>query len=194
MATETVFSEYEVREIAIKLNGQTPEDTAHSMPCVGSVEEEMETLVVTKNCRGMVAKTRVKGTGAGTLTISAHIPSAIYNSIYGMNLAGLVEGVKAYGRNSVHPEFTMTLHVFDEDGNEKFKAYPCCVMQSGVTRTTENGAEEVAEVEIEVSVMPDENGNGLYEVEAKDLGTDEAQLKTKWMTQFKPDLVQAPEA
>lgn len=186
--TETVFSEYEIRSIGIKVAG---DEAYTSVPCVGSLEEEMEALVVTKKCRGMTAKTRVKGTGSGTLTLSAHMPYGIYTKMYGMVNDGLVEGVQAYGRNSVHPQFSMVLDVFDEDGIEKLKAYPACILQAGPARSTENGSEEVAELEIEISVMPDDDGNGLYEAPVADLGTDTKQLRTKWMTDFTPELVKA---
>ena len=163
-----------------------------SADCVGSCEEELESKVITKKCRGNVVKTTVKGTGSGTLNISMHMPYEIYTQAYGMNLDTLIEGVKAYGQNSRHEAFSIVQDVFDEDGNEKFKAYPNCIIQTGVVRKIENGAEEVAEIEMEVSVMPDEFGNGVYEALASEL-TDEA-VKSTWMTAFTPDLVQVANA
>lgn len=186
--TESVFSDYEVRQIGVKVEG---EESYTAVNCVGSVEEELEALVVTKNCRGVVQKTRVRGTGAGTLTISAHMPYAIYTKMYGMVSDGLADGVQAYGRNSVHPVFSLVMDTYDEDGVQKLRAYPCCIFQAGPARSTENGAEEVAEIEMEISVMPDDDGNCLYECAVNDLGTDTNQIKTKWMTQFTPELVQA---
>lgn len=183
--TNGVFSEYEVRKMGIKVGN---EGTYKSADCVGSSEEEMETKIVTKNCRGVVAKERVKGTGNGTLNISLHVPKAIYDEVYAMKLDTLIEGVRAYGQNSVHPTFSITQDVFDEDGEEKFKAYPNCILENGVARTIENGAEEVAEVELEIHVMPDEYGNGMYEALASELTDDTA--KTTWMTAFDPELVQ----
>ena len=84
------------------------------------------------------------------------------------------------------------VHVFDEDGVEKFKAYPKCIIETGVARKIENGAEEVAEIELEVSLMPDEFGNCVYEALAEEL-TDET-VKTKWMTAFEPSMVQVKSA
>ena len=183
-----VFSEYELRKMGIKFKSGTEYQSAD---CVGSCEEELETKVITKKCRGNVIKTTVKGTGSGTLTISMHMPIEIYAQAYGMNLDTLIEGVKAYGQNSRHEGFAIVQDVFDEDGVEKFKAYPNCIIQTGVSRKIENGAEEVAEIELEVSVMPDEYGNGMYEALASDL--DET-VKTKWMTAFTPDIVQVASA
>ena len=187
--TNGVFSEYELREMGIKFVGGEGYQTAN---CVGSCEEEMEARVVSKSCRGVVVKKTVRGTGTGTLTISMHMPWEIYTQMYGMELDTLIEGVKAYGQNSVHKNFAITQHVYDEDGVEKFKAYPNCIMESGVARKIENGAEEVAEIEIEVSVMPDEFGNGVYEALATEL-TDET-AKTTWMTAFTPEMVQVDKA
>jgi hypothetical protein len=120
------------------------------------------------------------------------MPYEIYTQAYGMDLDTLIEGVKAYGQNSRHEAFAIVQDVFDEDGVEKFKAYPNCIIQTGVARKIENGAEEVAEIEMEVSIMPDEYGNGVYEALASEL-TDET-AKTNWMTAFTPDMVHVTKA
>lgn len=182
--TNGVFSEYELREMGIKFKSGTEYKTAS---CVGSCEEEMEAKVVSKSCRGVVFKKTVKGTGTGTLTISMHCPWEIYTQMYGMDLESLIDGVKAYGRNSVHEAFSVVQHIYDEDEAEKYKAYPNCIMESGVVRKIENGSEEVAEIEMEVSVMPDDHGNGLYEALADELSES---VKTQWMKAFTPELVQ----
>lgn len=184
--TNGVFSEYEVREMGIKFKSGSEYQTAS---CVGSSEEEMEAKVVSKKCRGVVVKKTVKGTGAGTLKLSMHIPYEIYKQAYGMELDGLIAGVNAYGRNSIHEAFAITQHVFDEDEVEMFKAYPNCIIESGKTAKTENGAEEVAEIELEISIMPDEYGNGVYQALASEL--TEGELATKWMTSFSPEMAQA---
>lgn len=183
--TNGVFSDFEVDQLGIKFNKETEYQSAN---CVGSCEEEMESKVITKSCRGIPFKKIVRGTGAGKLKLSLHIPWAIYTEFYGMNLETLIEGVKAYGKNSVHEGFGTVMHVKDEDGEEKYKAYPNCVMETGVVRKIENGAEEVAELEIEASVMPDEFGNGLYEALASELKDE--QVKAQWMSAFTPELVQ----
>ena len=187
--TNGVFSDFELDKMGIKF---ADAEAYQSGNCVGSCEEEMETKPITKSCRGVVVKKIVKGTGSGTLKISAHIPWEVYTEFYGMGLDTLLEGVKAYGRNSRHKAFGIVMHITDEDGAEKLKAYPNCIMETGVTRKIENGAEEVAELEVEVSVMPDEYGNGMYEALVSEL-TDES-VKEKWLTEFTPDLVQIANA
>lgn len=187
----SVLSEYELRELAIKLN--SGDDTFTHADCVGTFEDEAETLTVTKNCRGKVAKKRTTGTGSGTITISAHWPQALLVKLYDMGRDELVDGVAAYGRDNRHPEATLVAKVLDEDGVVKYLAYPC-VNANTFARSIENGGEEVAEKEIEFSYMPDENGYGFYEAVENDLGEDTNALKTKWMTAWTPELMKSSPA
>jgi hypothetical protein len=187
--TNGVFSEYELREMAVKFKSAEEYVAAN---CVGSCEEELDVKVITKMCRGVVFKKTVKGAGTGKLSISMHLPWAVFTQAYGMELESLKEGVKAYGEHSRHEGFAITQHVFDEDGEEKFKAYPNCIIETGVSRKIENGAEEVAEVELEVSLQPDEFGHCVYEALASEL--DDETLKTNWMTKFEPSMVQVASA
>lgn len=187
--TNGVFSEFDLTEMGIK----TEDAQAYvSANCVGSSEEELNAKVITKKCRGATAKVIVRGDGTGKLKLSMHIPYDIYTDVFGMNLKTLIEGVKAYGKNSEHKNFAITQHVFDEDGVEKLKAYPKCIIESGVARKIENGAEEVAEIELEASLMPDEFGNCMYEALAEELA-DET-VKKNWMTAFTTDMVQVKSA
>lgn len=182
---EAVFSEFELRAMGFKFDG---ENKYKSVDCVGSSEETMDARVITKKCRGVIKKKVVKGTGMGVLKISAHIPYDVYVDMYGMSLDTLIDGVNAYGQNSRHKAFSVVQDVYDEDGNEKLKAYPNCIVESGLARKITNGDEEVAELELEIAVMPDDYGNGMYEAPLTDL-KDET-VKGKWMTEFAPKLVQ----
>ena len=183
--TNGVFSDFELDQLGVKFTGG---EKYESVNCVGSCEEEMESKTITKSCRGVVVKTLSRGTGKGTLKLTAHIPWAVYNEAYGMELETLAEGVKAYGRNSIHKGFSIVMHIKDEDGVEKLKAYPNCIITTGVARKIENGAEEVAELELEIAVSPDEYGNGLYEAIVSEL-TDDT-IKITWMSAFTPELIQ----
>lgn len=185
---DSVFSEYELRELAVKFNNIDSDTFTHA-DCVGSWEDEAETLTVTKNCRGKVAKKRTTGTGSGTVTWTGHIPEAIKAKLFDMIRDDLTAGVQAYGSDNRHQEFTCVGKYLDEDGNVKYFAYPKMIANT-YTSTTENGSEEVAEREVELSYMPDEYGYGKYEVVEKDLTTDTNQLKTKWMTAWTSELMQ----
>lgn len=182
-------SEFEIDKLGVKVDG---EETYAVMECIGSLEEEMTVKTVTKKCRGVVKKKRSRGTGEGTLKLSAHVPYDIFVNVFGMNLDSLKDGVYAYGQNSIHKVFSLTGHVIDEDNNEKLKAYPNCTITTGVVRKIENGAEEVAEMELEIGVMPDDFGNGMYEAPVDEV-TEET-IKTTWMSAFTPELVQVASA
>ena len=106
------FSEFELQEFGMKF----PEDTEHKVAgAVGTLEESMNTKTVTKKYKGVEAKTRTRGTGAGELKISMHMDYEMYKKTYGMILDTLVEGVHAYGQNSVHPVFSSITFVVDEN-------------------------------------------------------------------------------
>ena len=183
--TNGVFSDFEIDRMSVKF---TDAEAALAMNCIGSVEEELTAKEITKKCRGVIIKDVVKGTGEGTLTISAHVPYDLFIEAFGMKDEALKTGVYAYGSNSRHKAFCLTMHVVDEDGEEKYKAYPNCIFKARPNLSTENGAEEVAEVEIEIAVMPDENGFGMYEALAE--GLDET-VASSWMENFNYELVKA---
>jgi hypothetical protein len=190
--TNGVFSDFEIDKMSVKFAAASgASETAIAMDCVGSVEEELTAKEITKKCRGVVIKDVVKGTGEGTLTISAHVPTTIFTKAFGMTQSDLAEGVQAYGSNSRHKEFCLTMHVLDEDGAEKYKAYPKCIFKARPKINIENGAEEVAEVEMEIAVMPDDKGNGMYEALASGLSST---ITTGWMENFNYDLVKTASA
>lgn len=183
-----VFSEFELTKMGVKFKG---DESFSEMNCVGSSEETLDTKIVTKKCRGVTEREKVKGTGTGKLVISAHVPIEIYNKMYNMNREGLVEGARAYGKNSVHPEFAITQTVVDEDDEVKLKAYPRCIMESGPTRPITNGAEEVAELNMTISLLPDEDGECMYE--ALESGINK-EIAEKWMSEFTPGLLKTQKA
>jgi hypothetical protein len=167
-ATDSVFSEFEVKKLSFKFDGMT---SAMSVPCVGSIEEECEVRKVVKKCRGVVRKRSTRGTGCGTVKVSVHMPYRLFVAAFGMELDTLADNVFAYGENSVHPSGYVAVDVFDEDGNEKLRAYPNIVASSGPARKTTNGEEEVAEVELEFEFSPDDYGNGVYETSPENAKT-----------------------
>lgn len=180
---KNVFSNYEIKETAIKFEG---EEIFEKIGCVGSIDESLEVITVTKKCEGVVVKSVTRGSGNGELTISLHMRYDLYVKMFGMEDANLKDGVLGYGQSSRHKNFAMVAKVMDEDGNVKFIAYPKLIMQSGMACKIENGAEEVAEIEITVYVQPDENGFAKYEALDKLLDVN---LKGQWMTAFTPALV-----
>lgn len=188
---KNVFSEYEIKEASIRFEDATPEAKFEKLGCVGSIDESLETITVTKKCEGVVVKSVTRGSGNGELTLSLHMRYDLYVHMFGMEDENLADGVLGYGQNSRHKNFAFVAKVKDEDGNVKFIAYPKLIIQSGLANKIENGAEEVAEIEITAYVQPDENGFAKYE--ALDTLLDQT-IKGKWMTEFTPELVKKNKA
>lgn len=181
---ETDFTEVEIKKLGIRIGVATKADV---LDCVGKLEEEMECKTRTKSCGSKTLKTRTKGTGNGTLKISAYAPQDMLADLYGMIRAELKDGVIAYGSNSLHAVACVTALILDEDDNEKFKAYPNCTIQTALSRSVDNDSEDIAMLELEIAVMPDEHGEGLYEAVVDDLKDDT--VKQKWMEEFSRELV-----
>lgn len=186
---DEIFSEYDITEWGIRF-GDDSEATI--MDTLGTAEETLETRTVTKNKRNMPWKTRTKATGSGEVKIAAHIRQDVYARMFGMYVDGYKDGVMAYGTLSIHEQFCMTEKVEDEDGNVKLKAYPCATVKEGISRKVETNAEEIAEVELTVSVDPDEMGNGMYELIVQE-DTDEG-MKENWMKKFDSSIITNAEA
>lgn len=179
------FSEFEVKDTSIRFLDSETE--AKRAGCVGKLESTMDTKTISKKCEGIEVKSITKGTGTGTGKISLHMNYKIYLESFGMLSDGLIKGVYGYGNKSRHKPFCLSAHVFDEDDNEKYIAYPNAVITSGHARTIENGAEEVAEIELDLKFMPDDEGFGCYEALASELENDS--VKESWLTNFSSDLV-----
>lgn len=188
ISKETIFSEYDVKCLNFIFTDGENKDV-WPVKVIGKLEEESEVRNMIKKGRGVTIKNRTWGTGAGTLKLTAHMPYGLYIKLHGMDSPALAEGVHAYGYDSRHPEACVTGDVFDEDDVEKLKAWPVCVVSTGPARSVENGAEEVAETDLEIGFSPDVNGLGVYEALAADV--TEA-IKTGWMDSFAPALVAAP--
>ena len=178
-----IYSEFEIKEQWIKT---ADDQTYTAMHCVGSSTEVLDARVVTKKCRGIKQREKVRGTGTGKLTMQLHVPLAIYRKIYAMSRDTLVTGVAAYGQGSKHPEFALTQKVLDEDDEIKYKAYPRCILESGPNRPVTNGSEEVQELGLEVSLLPDDYGECMYEALDDDL---DSTTKAAWLESFTPALV-----
>lgn len=191
MATySSVFSKYELRKMGVKISGSSGSPAYKSADCVGTFEEELDVKVVTKMCRGVQVKTRPRGAGTGTATISAHIPYDIYCAMFDMDgRDDLKEGVQGYGSGNFHKEFSIVADVYDEDDNELLLAYPRCIVQTGPNTSIENGAEEVAEIEVEVSLMPDEYGYCRYEAVVSALASGSTITAANWLSSFTPEMV-----
>ncbi|MCM1115678.1 MAG: hypothetical protein NC397_09300 [Clostridium sp.] len=188
MAYNDGFSEFEIKDSRLKFSG-----TENFVPigCVGTAEEQMTTKKITKKCEGVTVKDVRKGDGTGTLKLTMHIRYPVFVKAFGMKLPKLKKGVYSYGSQSRHPEAVFTCRTLDEEGEEKLKAYPCVKFDEFIARKTENGAEDVAEIEATLSITPDDNGQGVYEALVSEVESTE--IINKWLDNFTPELVYADE-
>lgn len=181
---EVDFSKWEVRKLAIKMKGA---DAYKSADCVGKLEDEYELKRVVKKCRGVEKKVKLKPI-KGTLNLSLHIPYDLYVGMFDMERDDLIDGVQGYGMDNIHQEFSAVAEMYNEDDEMMLVAYPNCTSASGPNTVVENGAEEIAEAELEIDLMPDENGYFRYEALPEDI-TGNSSIASQWMTAFTPELV-----
>lgn len=177
------FSEFEVKESHAKFG----DDEAMPLGCVGSLEETLNTRTITKKCEGVLKKSVTRSDGSGEIKFTVHMRWEVFKEMFGLISEGLKTGVYAYGTGSRHKEFCYTAKVLDEDGNVKYKAYPKCCVTTGLASKIENGAEEVAEIEVTASVFADANGNCMYQAFADEVDT--TITAEKWLEEFTADLV-----
>jgi hypothetical protein len=169
-------------------NLKFPEDeAAQPFGCVGKVDGETELLEIVKKCEGVEAK-KISKPQKMTLKINGHIKVAALRKINGLSNTGLKPGVYSYGSNSISKEFCLTADVVDDfEEQTKVIAFPNCVSATGLTISVENGADEVAELELEFTAMVDDNKNCYYEALLSEL--EDATIATTWRTNFGYDLV-----
>ena len=183
-----VYSMFECDQLALKVAGDS-EYTRDD--CVGKITIERETKTVTKKCRGVTKKRKTKPTGNGTINVSLHIKLALYRKINAMTNKGLQPGVYGFSNvESLMPEVSIAARVMDEGDEPMFLGFPRCKVEEINSTEIENGGEEVAEVEMKLSYMPDDNGIGEYQALAVEL-TGNTLTAENWMTSFSSELAQA---
>ena len=181
-----VYSYFECDQLAMKVAG----DEAYTRDdCIGSLNVERETKTVTKSCRGVVKKRKTKPTGNGTIELKLHMKLALYRRINAMTNEGLQPGVYAFDNTQSMPELALTARVKDEDDNIMFLGYPRCKVEEINKLEIENGAEEVAEVEMKLSYMPDDFNKGEYQALEAEMTGDVLNAKN-WMTAFSSETAQ----
>lgn len=125
-----------------------------------------------------------------TLTIAAHIKVSVMRQNFGFNNQDLKPGIYSYGTNSKGKHFTLTADVIDEfEDLTKIIAFPKCVTATGFTFNIENGADEVALMEISLEAYPDEFKQIMYDSLIAEL--EDPTIATTWHTQFDRTLVEA---
>lgn len=157
--------------------------------CVGDIEGETELMELVKKCEGIEVKKKTKPIKMN-MKINAHIPVKVARDFFGLTNKDLKPGIWAYGSLSKGKNFVYTADVVDEFEDEvKLIAFPNSVDTTGFKIKVENGADEVAMLELEFTALADELGNLYYEALIAEL--EDPTVKDKWHTQFNAALVQA---
>lgn len=168
-------------------NGVQQEGTPFG--CVGQIESETEITEIVKRCEGVERK-KVSKPQKTDGTVSVHVPVNVFRDFFGLTNKDLKPGVYSYGTQSKGKRFVLTADVVDEfEDVTKLIAFSNCSSASGLKFTIENGADEVAELELEFTALPDDNRQIYYEALIPEIA-DET-VKQQWHTKFTPELVKA---
>lgn len=159
--------------------------------CAGKLSAETEMQEIVKKCGATEVKKISKPTKM-TVTITAHVPMEVYRKFYGLHHNEAVRaGVYSYGPSSTGVQFALAAKILDEfEGNAKLEAFLCCTSSSGLTFEIENGADEVAALELETSVMVDELGEFYHEAIVAELDED---ISDKWMSKLDASVIKIAE-
>ena len=155
--------------------------------CTGGISGETDVKTVTRMCEGIPDRER-QVPQFMTLTFRGHVNVDVYRSLFGIVNTGLKVGVYSYGSTSAGSSGTLTFKLVDMDGvKEKLIAFPNVKLNTGFVFSYENGAEEVAEVEMDFKAMVD--AQSIFYFEGFVHVITDAAIKSGWAAAFNYDLV-----
>lgn len=180
--TVDVFDAVEIKNASVLFKGATVTDP---FGCIGKLDAETEIKSVEKKCGGVTEKKKSRPTQL-TVKISGHMKLKVIRDIFGISNNGLITDVFAYGTNSIGKDFAFVAEENDIfESNKRLIAFPNCSAATGFVKSVENGAEELAEFELEITALPDQYGKFYYE--GINLTETVAQA---WLTKFDPTSLQ----
>ena len=110
------------------------------------------------------------------MTLSGHLRVDVIRKVFGIKADGLKAGVWSYGTKSKGKSFVLTADVIDEFSDvKKMVAFSNCTSTTGFKFKVENGADELAETELEFTALKDSNDDFYYEALVDEV--DDAQVK-----------------
>lgn len=187
----TIIKEFDaisIKNSSIQYLNTEGQEEGEPFGSIGSISGSTVLKELVKIVEGTEAKKRVKPEKM-ELTISAHVPVSVVRRLYGITNDELKAGVYSYSIDAKGDEFVYTADVIDEfEDVTKLIAFPRCISATGLQFNIENGASEVAEMELTLTAYKDENGKLMYEAFVGEV-TDE-DVKTAWHSSFTPELVQ----
>lgn len=182
VTTIDVFDAVTIKNASVLFKG---ESVTEPFGCVGKLDAESEVKEIKKVCGGVTQKKKSKPSQLN-VKISGHMKLSVLREIFGIKNDGLIDNVYSYGIDSSGKDFVFVAEEFDDfEEVSRLIAFPKCSSASGFVKSVENGAEELAETEIEITALPDEFGKLYYEA----IGLSEEDKKT-WMTAFDPSKLQ----
>ncbi|SFA50926.1 hypothetical protein SAMN05192569_102816 [Parageobacillus thermantarcticus] len=188
----TVIQEFDavsIKNASVQFFENGQQQPGKKFGCVGQIEGETEIIEIVKKCEGIEVKKKSKPVKMN-LTVSAHIPVQVARDFFGLRNEDLKPGVWAYGTLSKGKSFVFTADVIDEfEDIVKLIAFPNCTNSSGFKIAIENGADEVAMLELEFTALADSLNNFYYEALVAEL--EDPTVAEQWHTQFTPELVKA---
>lgn len=168
-------------------NPDGSKESTKKFGCVGNASGETTLRELVKRCEGVEVKKRVKPEKMD-LTISAHVPVPVMRKLFGMSNETLIQGVYKYSIDAKGKEFVFTADVMDEfEDVTKLIAFPHCMSSAGLQFSVENGADEVAEMELSLTAYPDKKGNIYYEGYVSEMSEN---IQEQWHTDFEYELVE----
>lgn len=182
------FDAISIKNSSIQYLTEEGQDEGVFFGSIGSISGSTTLKELIKNVEGVEAKKRVKPEKM-ELTISAHVPIAVYRKLYGITNKELKPGVYSYSIDAKGEEFIYTADVIDEfEDVTKLIAFPRCISATGLQFSIENGASEVAHMELTITAYKDSKGQLMYEGFVTEI-TDES-VKEQWHKEFTPELVE----
>ncbi len=182
------FDAVRITNASIQVFEGGTQQTGTKFGCIGQLEGETELRTLIKRCEGYEVE-NVSKPDKMNMTVSAHIPVKVARDLFGLSSQDLKPGVWSYGTNSKGKKFIFTADIVDEFQDQvKLVAFANCRSTTGLKLMVENGADELAELEIEFTAMKDDTGQIYYEAIISEL-TDQT-IKDTWHKTFNRALVE----
>ncbi|MCR1955223.1 hypothetical protein NSA24_10505 [Clostridioides mangenotii] len=174
---------YAVKNGHIHIDGETTSEDFKA----GELQAEVSTKEIVKKTEGVIVNKIVK-IDEFTLSFVGRIAYETLRKVYGIDTEGLKPGVYSYGNKSKGKKAALTFDALDMFETDTLRmAFPNTIINSGLKISIANGEDEVAETELEFSILPDEYDNHYYEGFKSKLSEE---INDMWHTKFDSALVQ----
>ncbi|GGJ50940.1 phage tail protein [Virgibacillus salexigens] len=192
---KTIIEEFDavsIENASLQFFDKGQKQPGQKFGCLGTIEGETELKEIVKMCAGQEKGKTTKPIKMN-LTLSGHVKVAVIRNLFGLTNQGLKPGVYKYSTKSKGKTFVLTADVVDEFTDvTKLIAFPNCISATGLKITVQAGADEVAELELEITAYPDkesEEGNFYYESFKEEL--EDTTIVEQWHKEFNHELVAA---